>query len=84
MNALIKFLLENLILDFQGDLTPEMIREFLRQDPSGDAKALLDKLNKEGSISEMMITLADCLKEYIHSGINHDVVHSQLRIYSES
>ena len=32
----------------------------------------------------MLITLADCLKEYIRTGINEDVVSEQIRMYSES
>ena len=41
MNQLIAHLLENLILDFQGDLDLEMVREFLKDDDSKEAKALL-------------------------------------------
>lgn len=84
MNALIKYLLDNLMLDFQGDLTMEMIRDFLRNDQSRDSTALLDKLTKDRGTSDMMITLADCLKEYLRTGINEDVVREQLRMYTES
>ena len=31
-----------------------------------------------------MITIADCLKEHIRSGINEDVVKAQLITYSDS
>jgi len=84
VNALIKYLLDNLMLDFQGDLTMEMIRDFLRNDQSRDSTALLDKLTKDRGTSDMMITLADCLKEYLRTGINEDVVREQLRMYTES
>jgi len=31
-----------------------------------------------------MVTIADCLKEYIRTGINEDIVKAQLVTYSES
>ncbi len=84
MNRLISYLLENLIIDFQGDLTLEMVRDFLRNDSSQDAQELLGRLINDHGTSEMMITLADCLKENIRSGIDEEVVREQLRMYSES
>ena len=84
MNALINYLLENLMLDFQGDLTIEMVRDFLRHDESRDARSLLTRLAEDRSTSDMMITLADCLKEYLRTGITDDVVREQIRMYTES
>ncbi|HRI54544.1 MAG TPA: hypothetical protein PLW65_30605 [Pseudomonadota bacterium] len=84
MNALINYLLENLMLDFQGDLTIEMVRDFLRHDESRDARSLLTRLAEDRSTSDMMITLADCLKEYLRTGITEDVVREQIRMYTES
>ncbi|MCA9666668.1 MAG: hypothetical protein KC503_13810 [Myxococcales bacterium] len=84
MNRLIAHLLENLILDFQGDLTLEQVREFLREDNSRESRELLGKLVKDGGVSDMMVVLADCLQEFIRTGINADVVHEQIRLYAES
>jgi len=84
LNRLVAYLLENLILDFQGDLTLEMVRDFLRDDNSSEAKALLAKLVEDRGVSEMMIVLADCLQEYTASGINNDVMKEQIRTYAES
>lgn len=84
MNALINYLLENLMLDFQGDLTLEMVRDFLRHDESRDARSLLTRLAEDRSTSDMMITLADCLKEYLRTGITEEVVREQIRMYTES
>ena len=84
MNALISYLIENLLLDFNGDLTLERVREYLRHDESRDARALLSKLVEDRGVSDMMITLADCLKDYIRSGINEEVVREQIRMYTES
>jgi hypothetical protein len=84
VKQLIAYLLDNMILDFQGDLTLEMVRDFLRDDDSREARALLGKLVEDRGVSEMMITLADCLQEFIRTGINEEVVREQVRTYAES
>ena len=84
MKQLIQYLLENLILDFQGDLTLDMVRDFLRDDESREGRALLAKLVEDRGVSDMMITLADCLQDYLKSGINDDVMREQIRTYAES
>jgi len=84
LNRLIAHLLENMILHFQGDLTLEQVREFLREDNSRESRELLGKLVKDGGVSDMMVVLADCLHEFIRTGINADVVHEQIRLYAES
>jgi hypothetical protein len=35
-------------------------------------------------MDDLMVTIADCLKEYIRTGINADIVRAQLITYSES
>ncbi|MCS6914766.1 MAG: hypothetical protein RMK29_08820 [Myxococcales bacterium] len=84
MNALINYLIDNLMLDFQGDLALETVRHYLRDDDSQDARALLAKLAEDRGVSDMMITLADCLKDYIRTGITEEVVREQIRLYAES
>lgn len=84
MKQLIAYLIENLILDFQGDLTLEMVRDFLREDDSREARALLTKVVEDRGVSEMMICLADCLQEYIRAGITPEVMQEQVRLYAES
>jgi hypothetical protein len=84
VNALINHLLDHLILDFDGDLTMDQVRGFLRNDESRDARAVLAKLAEDRSTENMMLTLADCLKEYIRSGINEDVIRDQIRLYADS
>lgn len=84
MNALIKYLLENLMIDFQGDLNLDMVKSMLRDDHSQAAKELLHKIVTERGTGDMMISLADCLREYIPSGISEDVVREQLELYSKS
>jgi hypothetical protein len=84
VKALIAYLLDNLILDFKGDLTLEMVRDFLRDDESREARALLSKLVEDRGVSDMMITLADCLQDNLRSGITEESVREQVRTYAES
>jgi len=84
VNQLIRYLRENLLLDFQGDLTVDMVREFLKEDDSRDSKTLLTKLVAERGVNEMMLVLADCLLEHVQKSISDDVIRDQLRAYSES
>ena len=62
----------------------ETVRGFLREDDGREARQLLSKLIEEKGVDDMLITLADCLKEHIQSGINEKVVREQLSMYSDS
>ena len=84
MKELIKYLLDNLYIDFQGEITLETVRGFLREDDGREARQLLSKLIEEKGVEDMLITLADCLKEHIQTGINERVVREQLNTYAES
>ncbi len=84
MKQLIAYLLDNMILDFQGNLTLDMVREVLRDDDSRESRALLSKLVEDRGVSDMMITLADCLQDFLRTGINEEVLREQIRTYAES
>lgn len=84
MNQLVRYLLENLIIDFQGDLDVDMVRTFLSQDPSPSAKNLLARITADRGTSDMLIALADCLKDSVRTGIDEAVVEEQLELYVES
>ena len=84
MKELTLYLLENLYLDFQGDISLETVRSFLREDDSPEARQLLAKIIEENGVDELLITLADCLKDNIQTGINENVVHDALNMYSDS
>jgi hypothetical protein len=84
VKELIQYLLENMQIDFQGEITLETVRQFLREDDSREARKLLGKLIEDQGVDDMLITLADCLKEYIQAGISEEVVSEQLRLYSDS
>lgn len=84
VNRLIAYLRDNLIIDFQGDLTVEKVRELLAGDDSRDAKAILSKVVAERSANDMMLVLADCLLEPVQQALTDDFMREQLRSYSES
>jgi len=81
---LVRYLLENLYLDFQGEISLDTVRQFLRGDDSREAKALLQKLIEDKGVDDLLITLADVLKEHIRTGVNEQVMREQLAMYSES
>lgn len=84
MKELVRYLIDNLYLDFQGDISVERVREFLREDDSREARQLLSKIIEEKGVDDLLLTLADCLREHIRSGINEDILREQLNLYSES
>ena len=84
MKELVKYLLDNLYFDFQGEITLDTVRGFLREDDGREARQLLSKLIEEKGVDDLLITLADCLKEHIQTGVNEKVVRDQLAMYTES
>jgi hypothetical protein len=84
VKQLIAFLLDHAMLDFSGDLTIEMVKDFLNGDDSREARALLARIMKDGSAEEMVVTLADCLQDYLRTGLNEEVMREQIRLYAES
>ncbi len=84
MEELARYLIDNLILDFKG-MDVEDVRAFLRsEDDNPAARALLSKIIEDDGIDELLFVLADCLTEYIRTGINEDTVQAQLGTYIDS
>ncbi|HVV83768.1 MAG TPA: hypothetical protein VHE35_11920 [Kofleriaceae bacterium] len=84
MNRLVAFLREQVFVDFQGELTAEKLRELLAGDESRDAKALLNRVTRDGGTNEMMVALADCLLEVVQAALTDEVMREQLRAYIEA
>ena len=84
MKELIRYLMDNLYLDFQGEIAFETICQYLKRDTSREAQTLLKRLNEEKGADDLLIALADCLKEHIRNGINEEVFREQLTLYTES
>jgi hypothetical protein len=84
VKQLIAFLLDHAMLDFSGDLTIDMVKDFLREDNSPEGRALLAKLVQDRGVDDMIVTLADCLQEHLRTGLTEDVIYDQIKTYAES
>lgn len=83
MKELVQYLLENLYIDFQGDVSMETIKSYLREDDSPEARALLKKIIEEHGVDNLLLALADVLKDRLPTGITEDVVLDELQAYSD-
>jgi hypothetical protein len=84
VNRLIEYLRQNMMIDFQGDLTVAKVRELLAGDDTRDAKNLLAKLVAERKVEDFILVLADCLGEAVQKALTDDVMREQIRMYAES
>ena len=84
MRELVRYLLQHAVIDFQGDITMDQIREFLREDDSRESRSLLSKLIEDKGVEDLLITIADCLKDHLKVGITEETLREQLTTYSES
>ena len=84
MKELVRYLLENMYLDFQGEISLDTLRQYLRSDDSREARQLLSKIIEENGVDDLLITLADCLKDHIRTGVSEQIIRDQLATYSES
>ncbi len=84
VNRLIEYLRQNLMIDFQGDLSVAKVRELLAGDDTRDAKNLLAKLVAEKKVEDFILVLADCLGESVQTALTDDVMREQIRMYAES
>lgn len=84
MKELVRYLLDNLQIDFQGDITLDQVREYLQKDNSPEARVLLTKLNQDGAVDDFLLTLADVLGPIVRSGIPEQVMRDQIAEYAES
>jgi hypothetical protein len=84
LNELCQYLLDNLILDFEGEVTTDSVRDFLRRDDSPAARALLQKIIEDNGIEDLLLAVADCLNDNLASGINTGVIREHLVGYSDS
>lgn len=84
MRELVRYLLQNAVIDFQGEITMDKVRELLREEDSREARCLLSKLIDDRGVDEFLITIADCLKEHIPGGITEETLRQQLSSYADS
>jgi hypothetical protein len=62
----------------------EQVREFLREDDSREARQLLSKIIEENGVDDLLITLADILKDHIRTGVSEQLIRDQLSTYTDS
>jgi hypothetical protein len=84
VKELVRYLLENMYLDFQGDISVERVREFLREDDSREARQLLSKIIEEKGVDDLLLALADVLRDHIRTGVSEETIREQLQLYSDS
>lgn len=84
MKELAQYLLENLYVDFQGGISLDTVRDFLREDDGPEARRLLAKIIEEDGVNELLVTLADCLAESLSTGIRVENVQDALNMYADS
>lgn len=84
MKELARYLLQNLQLDFSGHITIEQVRQYLREDDSREARVLLSKLIEDKGVEDLLVVVADCLKDYIGVGVTDEIIREQLNTYAES
>jgi hypothetical protein len=84
VKELARFLLQNAQIDFSGEISIEQVRQFLRDDDSREARVLLAKLIEDKGVDDMLLTVADCLREHIPEIIPEELVRQQLSMYAES
>lgn len=84
MEELARYLIDNLVLDFKGEMDVEEVRAFLREDDSPGARALLSKIIEDNGIDELLFVLAETLQEFLRAGITEEIVQVRLRDYIDS
>jgi hypothetical protein len=84
VNELVEYLISHLQLDFSGDVSAEKVREYLREDDGREARRVLAKVIEENGVDDLLITLADTLKEHLRTGITSDRVRDEINLYSDS
>lgn len=84
VTRLIEYLRQNMMIDFQGDLSVAKVRELLAGDDTRDAKNLLAKLVADRKVEDFILVLADCLGEAVQKALTDEVMREQIRMYAES
>ena len=84
MRELVRYLLENASSTFAAKSPWRRCGKSLREDDSREARSLLSKLIDDKGVDDLLITIADCLKDHIRVGITEDTLREQLTMYSES
>ena len=84
MQQLASYLLNHLVLDFDGDIQMEHINELLLSDGSDGAHELRSRLMADGGPNDFLLALADVLKDHTRNGIREEHVVEQVGYYLQA
>ena len=82
MEKLAEYFLEHLVLDMDGALDMDELREMVADSPDGEE--LLKRLETEEDLEEFIITLVDGLKDRLSEGIRKDTILEELDAFLEA
>ena len=82
VEKLAEYFLEHLVLDMDGALDLDELREMVAGTPDGEE--LLKKLQDEESLEEFIIMIMDGLRERLAEGIRKDTIIEELDAFLES
>ena len=84
MDELCSYILDHIVLDFEGEFTMEKINDMLVRDGSQVSRDLRARLIAEKGPNQFLLVLLDCLGESISDGIRKDKVEEQVRLYLDA
>lgn len=84
MNQLIQYMLEHLILDFEGELNHETVQKLLKSDNAPLTRDLRAKLSSDDDVSDFLVVIADNLREHIRTGVTPDRAREQIQYFVEA
>ena len=84
MQQLASYLLNHIVLDFDGEVDMETLNALLLEDGSQLAHDLRARLIAEQGPTDFLVVLADCLKEFIREGINEELIGEQIGFYLDA
>ena len=74
------------VRELLGALNRLIAQQAVQDEPLtvAQARKVLAKIIEEEGVDDLLLTLADCLREHLRHGINEDVVREQVNLYAES
>ncbi len=84
MEELCSYILDHIILDFEGEFTMDKLNDMLVRDGSQVSRDLRARLISEQGPDQFLMVLLDCLRESLDEGIGKDKVEEQVRFYLEA
>ena len=84
VEKLCAYLVQHLILDFDSEVSMEVINRLLQEDEFQDAQDLRARLFAEKGPGDFLIVIADCLRDYLTEGISSAHIREQILMYLEA